>query len=238
MSVAFSASASTLYGGSTETGLKTIAVDSTGATVTSTAHFKFGPAVEFRNGLLYSGQGQVLNPATGALLGRFNTSVSGRAMVIDTALNRAFFATGNDVGFGGPITITAYDLTTFVPVGRVTLPFAGVPSRLVRWGVNGLAVRAATSTGTFPGINSRLYIVQTALVSTAAPIPTGISLSAPALTVSEANSFVTFNIIRTGDLSIASTVDYATSDGTATAGSDYTAADCLTVFRRELVRWR
>src|SRR5205807_4845449 len=133
-----------------------------------------------------------------ALLGKFNTPVAGRAMVIDTALNRAFFATGSDLGFSGNITITAYDLTKFVPVGRVMLPFQGVPSRLVRWGVNGLAVRAFTSTGTFPGIDSKLYIIQTALVSTAAPIPTGISLFAPALTVSESNGSVTFNVIRTG----------------------------------------
>ncbi|MDT7778459.1 MAG: hypothetical protein QOC99_971 [Acidobacteriota bacterium] len=222
VSVAFSASPAMLYGGSTETGLKTINVDSTGATVTSTAPYKFGPAIEFRNGLLYSGQGQVVNPATGALLGRFNSSVSGRAMVIDTALNRAFFATGNDVGFGGTITITAYDLTTFVPVGRVTLPFAGVPSRLVRWGVNGLAVRASTST--FSGIDSKLYIVQTALVSTAAPVPTGVQLTAAAQTVSESSSAATFNVIRTGDLSVASTVEYATADGTASERSDYTTA--------------
>jgi hypothetical protein len=222
VSVAFSASPATLYGGSTETGLKTIAVDSSGATVTSTAPFTFGPSVEFKNGLLYSSQGQALNPATGALLGKFNTSVAGRAMVIDTALNRAFFATSAD-GFGsGPITITAYDLTTFVPLGRVTLPFSGTPSRLVRWGVNGLAVRAATSI--FSGLDQKLYIVQTALVSTAAPVPTGVQLTASAQTASETNSSVIFNVIRTGDLSVASTVDYATADGTASERSDYTTA--------------
>jgi DNA-binding beta-propeller fold protein YncE len=222
VSVAFSASPSTLYGGSTETGLKTIAVDSTGATVTSTAPYKFGPAIEFKNGLLYSGQGQVLNPATGMLLGKFNTSVGFRAMAIDTALNRVFFATQADTFGSGPIIITAYDLTTFLPVGRVTLPFSGFPSRLVRWGVNGLAVRAATST--FLGIDSKLYIVQTALVSTAAPVPTGVQLTSAALTAQENNSSVTFNVTRTGDLSVASTVEYATADGTASERSDYTTA--------------
>ncbi len=221
VSVAFGASPGTLYGGSTETGLKTIAVDSSGATVTSTAPFTFGSAVDFRNGLLYSGQGQVLNPATRELLATFKTSVSGRAMVIDTALNRAFFATSADSFGSAPITITAYDLTTFVPVGRVTLPFAGTPSRLVRWGVNGLAVDAINP---FSAIQSRLYIVQSALVSTAAPIPTGISLSAATLTTSEGSSSVTFNVIRTGDLSLASTVKYATADGSASERSDYTAA--------------
>jgi len=220
VSVAFSASPATLYGGSTETGLKTIAVDSTGATVTSTAPYTFGSSVEFRNGLLYSSRGQVLNPATGTLLGRFITSVNFRAMTIDIALNRAFFATGSEFG-SSPMTITAYDLTTFVPVGRVTLPFTGVPTRLVRWGVNGLALAVPDP---FSGINSRLYIIQSALVSTAAPIPPGVSLSAASLAVSEGTSSVSFNIARTGDLSIASTVKYATADGTASERSDYTAA--------------
>ena len=173
---------------------------------------------------MYSGQGQVLNPTTNTLLGKFNTSVAGRAMFIDTVLNRAFIATGNDIGFGNTMTITAYDLTTFVPVGRVTLPFAGTPTRLVRWGVNGLAMRAFTSTGTFPGINNKLYIIQTALVSTAAPIPTGVSLSSPSLTASENFPTLTFTVNRTGDLSVASTVDYATADGTASERSDYTTA--------------
>src|SRR5205085_400357 len=62
------------------------------------------------------------------------------------------------------------------------------------------------------------------LVSTAAPIPTGIQLTASAQAVSETNSSVTFNVIRTADLSVGSTVDYATADGTASERSDYTTA--------------
>src|SRR6185369_8273323 len=76
----------------------------------------------------------------------------------------------------------------------------------------------------FSGSNSRLYIIQSALVSTAAPIPTGVSLNAASLAVSEGASSVTFNVVRTGDLSVASTVDYATADGTASERSDYTTA--------------
>ncbi|HEV2860519.1 MAG TPA: Calx-beta domain-containing protein [Pyrinomonadaceae bacterium] len=223
VSVAFSASPSTLYGGSTETGLKTIAVDSTGATVVNTAHFRFGPAIEFKNGLLYSGQGQVLNPATGTLVGKFNSSVVGRAMFIDTALNRAFFAAAGDVFGSSSMTITAYDLTTFIPVGRVTLPYSGTPTRLVRWGANGLALRASSST--FTGfLDHKLYLIQSALVSSADPIPTGVQFSVTTQSVPESNGAVLFNVIRTGDLGVASTVDYATSDGTASERSDYTTA--------------
>lgn len=220
VSVAFGATAATLYGGSTETGLKTIAVDSNGATITSNGPYTFGPAIDFKNGLLYSGQGKVVNPTTGQLLGTFKTSVTGRAMAIDPALNRVFFATGSST-LTGNVTITAYDLTTFVPVGRVTLPLVGVPSRLVRWGVNGLAVGAVDNSS--PN-NSRLYILQSALVSTAAPIPTGVSLSTATLSVSETVPSITFNVVRTGDLSVTSTVKYATADGSASERSDYLTA--------------
>jgi Ca2+-binding RTX toxin-like protein len=53
--------------------------------------------------------------------------------------------------------------------------------------------------------------------------------SAPAIavsdvTVNEAAGPLTFTITRSGDLSLASTVNFATADGTASAGSDYTAA--------------
>ena len=69
----------------------------------------------------------------------------------------------------------------------------------MRWGVNGLAVRVVTN-----NFHSRASsMVQSALVSTAAPIPTGISFTAPAQTVSEGASSVTINVIRTGDLSVA-----------------------------------
>ena len=92
VSVAFSASPGTTWAAPIPPE-RTIAVDSSGATVTSTAPYMLGPAIEFRNGLLYSGQGQVVNPTTSVLLGSFKASVNFRAMTIDTALNRAFFAT-------------------------------------------------------------------------------------------------------------------------------------------------
>ncbi|HEY6804279.1 MAG TPA: Calx-beta domain-containing protein [Pyrinomonadaceae bacterium] len=223
VSVSFGATADTLFGGSLQTGFKTIAVNSSGATVTKTAPYVFGSAVEFKNGLLYSGEGQVLNRATDTLVGKFNTSVMGRAMAIDLALNRAFFATEHEPRFSqSNVTITAYDLNTFAPVGSITLPVAGVPTRLVRWGANGLAVRVRTNVG-FPS-DSKLYIIQSALVSPNGPIPTGISLPATAVTANEGNTFVDLNILRTGDLSGSSTVDYATADGTASERTDYTTA--------------
>ncbi|GBE00189.1 calx-beta domain protein [bacterium BMS3Abin07] len=51
-----------------------------------------------------------------------------------------------------------------------------------------------------------------------------IQLSSSAYSVNEANGSVSITAARTGGNSGAVSVDYATSDGTATAGSDYTAA--------------
>jgi Ca2+-binding RTX toxin-like protein len=44
------------------------------------------------------------------------------------------------------------------------------------------------------------------------------------VTVNEADGVMTFTVTRTGDLTGSSTVNYATANGTAAAGSDYTAA--------------
>lgn len=61
------------------------------------------------------------------------------------------------------------------------------------------------------------------------PAPSGISLVAPSVwinnpTGSEAQGALVFTITRSGDLSGASSVNYATADGTALTGSDYTSA--------------
>src|SRR6185369_734733 len=129
---------------------------------------------------------------------------------------RTFFAFRNGVD----LILVAFDSNTFLPVGSVTLPFiGGNPVGLLRWGTNGLAF--ATVTTTFPG-SSRVFIVQSELVSNAAPIPTGIQFETDRIFVSEATPSVLVKVIRTGDVSSTSSINFATSDGTATAGSDYT----------------
>ena len=51
----------------------------------------------------------------------------------------------------------------------------------------------------------------------------GIRFSAPTYTVNESGTAATITIVREGDVSGASTVQFATSNGTATAPADYTA---------------
>jgi aryl-phospho-beta-D-glucosidase BglC (GH1 family) len=53
-----------------------------------------------------------------------------------------------------------------------------------------------------------------------APPPT---VSVADVTVSEAGGAMIFTVVRSGDLSLASSVNYSTADGSAIAGSDYTA---------------
>jgi hypothetical protein len=62
-------------------------------------------------------------------------------------------------------------------------------------------------------------------VSNASPIPTGFQVESDKLTFFEfpVNEFPV-KVIRTGDVSQSVSVNYATADGTAIAGSDYTAA--------------
>ena len=54
--------------------------------------------------------------------------------------------------------------------------------------------------------------------------PGTIALTSATYSVGEAGPTVTITATRTGGSDGAVSVDYATSDGTATAGSDYTAA--------------
>jgi glucose/arabinose dehydrogenase len=55
------------------------------------------------------------------------------------------------------------------------------------------------------------------------PVPATVQFAAAAYTVAENRGSVTLMVTRTGSAASPATVEYATSDGTATAGSDYTA---------------
>jgi hypothetical protein len=57
-------------------------------------------------------------------------------MVPDSALNTAFFVSST----GGVATIQSFNLTTRAPIDTITIPnVMGDPTRLIRWGQNGLA---------------------------------------------------------------------------------------------------
>jgi hypothetical protein len=126
-----------------------LAVSSTGVVQTHdypNTFSKFDFEIHFDPGteLIYSDEGHVVDPLTGNPVGIF--SVGDGVLVPDSTLNRAFFASQS-----GTFTIQAFNLTKFNLVDSITIPgVSGSPTRIIRWGNNGLAF----STGAGP-----LYLI-------------------------------------------------------------------------------
>ncbi|HEU4837007.1 MAG TPA: Calx-beta domain-containing protein, partial [Pyrinomonadaceae bacterium] len=223
--IEFGANASTLYGSSVGT-LTKFLVDANGVTQSTVTNgfWDNTSAFEFSDGLVYSNRGVVADPESGELKGTFQLSSFSPAMAVDGPNKRTFFAFRNGVD----VIIATFDSNTFTFIGAVTLPWiGGDPMSLVRWGTNGLAF--TTIPTTFPGA-SRVVIVQTELVSKAAPIPTGIQFETDRFFVREGTPTISIKVIRTGDVSGTASINFATSDGNATAGADYTAVSGTLTF--------
>ena len=165
-SLQWGANANTIYAANNETSsfdFYTLTVNSSG--VTKNQDFPnvfsvYNYRIHYDSGtnLVYSDEGHVVNPATGAPVGNFSVS---NLMVPDSTLNTAFFAVGP---FGSSnVTIESFNLTTFTQISSITIPnVTGTPLRLIRWGQNGLAFNTG---GT--GVNGQVYLVQAALVTKA-----------------------------------------------------------------------
>ncbi|HYV10130.1 MAG TPA: Calx-beta domain-containing protein [Pyrinomonadaceae bacterium] len=219
--IEFGATPSILYGfNSASSGLDFVKylVDPSGVTQSSvTGGLLTGNSMKFSNGLMYSGGGRVADPENSTLVGTFVGAGFAQAMAVDAALHRVFYLTAD----GTNVVLRAFDSDTFLPVGSVTLPLVGnSPVNLVRWGTNGLAFNTQSS-GFFEA--GQIYILQSELVSNAEPVPAGVGFNADRVFASEGSSTQTVRVSRTGDVSGSISVNFATSDGTATAGSDYTA---------------
>jgi sugar lactone lactonase YvrE len=219
----FGANASILYS-SSGSSLVRFLVDSSGVTTpTATALLReFATSLKFSNGLLYSSSGRVLDPEALTLIGTFQGTGFSSPLAVDAANHRVFYAMSS----GSNVEILGFDSNTFLPIGSVTLPgVSNTPINLVRWGTNGLALN------TFPSLGSgnQVYLLQTELVSTAGTVPTGLQFEVNNPFTFEGAAF-TVKVLRTGDVSGSVSIDYATSDGTATAGSDYTATSGTLTF--------
>lgn len=222
--IEFAADASILYGfNNGDSGAQVVKylVDAAGVTQsTVTGALLTGNSMEFSNGLLYSGAGRVADPESQTLVGTFTGAGFAQGMAVDAANHRVFFLTAN----GSTVVLSAFNSDNFLPIGSVTLPLvANSPVNLVRWGTNGLAFNTQSAGFFEPG---RIYVLQSALVSDAVPVPTGVQFDTDSVFASE--SFSTPNlrevrVSRTGDVSGSFSVNFNTSDGTAVAGSDYTA---------------
>ena len=192
-------------------------VDPSGLTTSTSigGFFTVGNALKFSDGLLYSGGGRVGDPENGTLVGTFQDTGFAPVMCVDSANHRVFYAFEN----GSNVDVRAFDANTFLHIGSVSLPgINGTPINLVRWGTNGLAF----NTLPFGLGTSQVYVIQTELVSSAGTVPTGLQFETNTTFPAE-GSTVQVKVLRTGDVTGAVSVNYGTADGTATAGSDYTA---------------
>nr|WP_255484113.1 IPT/TIG domain-containing protein [Granulicella sp. 5B5] len=157
-SLTFGASASTLYlaAYTVSSYLYALTVDSTGVTgYTQLPSSAAGATIQYDNGRLYTPNGLVTDPTTGATLGQFSVastySTSPAAatgpIYSDSSLNRAWVVVNS-------AQLIGYDETTFLPVASMGINRIGAvsggtttlsnPADLVRWGQDGLAFHTAT----------------------------------------------------------------------------------------------
>lgn len=138
--------ATVLYAGNNEdTGFDfyRLTVDATGVTLAQDAPGLlpgFSARIHFDSvtGLIYSDQGQAINPVNGTPAGTFNISGNARMVPVGGA-NSAYFLVQNFVGTA-TIELRKYNLTNFTLSTTIPLPaIAGNPRRLIFWGTNGLA---------------------------------------------------------------------------------------------------
>ncbi len=169
--IAFSSSASILYGFSVANGgLQKMSVSVSGVSIVQNTPLNApGGDFKFNNGFLYMPFGQVYDPETATLAGTFSvTSIIEGAIPVepDSSVGRVYFLTGsaafspNDTR---TLTLRAFDRNTFLPVGTLEIPnVVGQPTSLVRWGANGLA---------FGSNGGQFYLIQTTLVPSGEPVP-------------------------------------------------------------------
>ncbi len=142
-STQFGATPGVLYGG--DGVISTMAIDSSGVSLTGSANFSLGYGVariHFESGVLYTDRGLAIEPVTSTLLGTYAMAGGefGEAAVPDSGLNRIFILVFNGFGF----FVRSYDLSTYTPIAEV--PLTGVafpynqPLRIIRWGADGLAL--------------------------------------------------------------------------------------------------
>jgi hypothetical protein len=144
-SLQWGAGATSLYAAnyeSTAYDFYTLTVNASGVTLANDFQNAFSlPArIHYDAGknLIYSDDGHIINPATGASAGTFAAS---GLMVPDSTMNAAFFLgqTSQQQGTTN-FTIESFDLTHLTPTNSLVVTnVSGTPIRLIRWGSNGLA---------------------------------------------------------------------------------------------------
>jgi trimeric autotransporter adhesin len=162
------ASGTTLYG-YTPGFLSQVAVTSTGGTLSQTwGNVVSGSAISYSGGLIFGGNGQEFNPATGLLQGTFDTGSAyccnngGTQILSNSAINRTFVL--GQTPFFNSLGITSYNLSQFTPVAVANLSElnpqynSSTVSKFMQWSTNGMAfILTNTCCGT---TSSQVVIVQ------------------------------------------------------------------------------
>jgi hypothetical protein len=184
-SLLWSPNGQTLYGVDTEVGSNTLyimSVSSAGVQLQTTtpAGSNLGNHLHFDSttGYVYSDSGQVIDPATNTAIGSFPLNaiqggfgVNGnQIMVPDGKLNIAYFLGRTvDAASAGDYVIEAFDLTKFTLLGAIPITnVSGTPSRIIRWGSNGLAFQTGDASGA-GSAGDGVYLVSGGFVTSPAP---------------------------------------------------------------------
>jgi uncharacterized repeat protein (TIGR01451 family) len=105
-------------------------------------------------GLIFTTAGSLIDPQTRTRLGTVGSLQTSSLVEPDPASGRVFYLI--PTASASQWLLRAYDLRTMAPLGTMTITnIVGTPSRLIRWGDDGLAFRTS---------GERLYLIRTALV--------------------------------------------------------------------------
>jgi hypothetical protein len=182
----FSASPTRLYGLHTETsGWAFIRwnLDETGIVSGDALPYfisGYGNDIEFGGGRIYAVYGGVYDPEAGLTLG----SIAGGPMVVDAPMGRVYVLTGGNWGI--PITLRAYDWTTFLELGSRPMPELPGLGKIIRWGADGLAIHSGDgitllrTTDVVPLEYDFSLTLSAASVSSGTPLSGLVTLPAPA----------------------------------------------------------
>jgi hypothetical protein len=164
--IEFSSSASLLYGLNNETtefGLRRMAIDASGVSVSSVDAFEsmFGADIAFGGGQIFSTSGAVYDPEGRGLLGTFGGMGSGSIVEATPIAPRVLALTPSQSS--STWVLRAYDRATYVPLASEALPTSvRAPRSLVRWGARGVAFRDG---GDYSQPGGAVYFLETPVVA-------------------------------------------------------------------------
>jgi hypothetical protein len=121
--------------------------------------------------LLYTNSGQVWDPKSKTLVGRYDTGLFYEpGIVADPVANRTFIL--RTYGQDGSPAIASYDPSTLTLSGQLSFKVSQGLGSLVRWGNNGFAFLTNTTYGDFdnPSSESQLVVVRSSLVDGNTPV--------------------------------------------------------------------